>query len=112
MSRSPDRITDFHAHVYFDAQSRGAAALLREELSAFQVRLGNWHEQPIGPHSQGMYQVVIMPEQFHGVVTWLMLHRRGLNILVHPETGNDLLDHTDHALWLGEKLPLKLEVLS
>jgi aromatic ring-cleaving dioxygenase len=108
---SPSCITDFHAHVYFDSQSREAAALLREELSALQVRLGNWHEQPIGPHPQGMYQVVFMPEQFHPVVTWLMLHRRGLNILVHPETGNDLLDHTDHALWLGEKLPLKLEVL-
>ena len=35
----------------------------------------------------------------------------GLDILVHPETGDDVADHTTHSLWLGEKLELKVEVL-
>ena len=31
---------------------------------------------------------------------------------VHPDTGDDLKDHTDHALWLGEMLELDLSALS
>ena len=38
-----------------------------------------------------------------------MLNRGGLDVLLHPETGDDLADHTAHAVWLGEKLPLRLE---
>jgi DOPA 4,5-dioxygenase len=51
-----------------------------------------------------MYQVAFAPDQFDKVVPWLMLHRGGLDILVHPNTGDALADHTDRALWLGEKL--------
>ena len=58
-----------------------------------------------------MYQVTFLPPQFGTVVPWLMLHREGLDILVHPETGDDVADHTLHSLWLGEKLELNVEVL-
>ncbi|MBF2046749.1 DOPA 4,5-dioxygenase family protein [Leptolyngbya sp. NK1-12] len=114
MNATPE-VKGFHAHVYYDPenpQSREAAAKIREALATqFEVQLGRWHDRPIGPHSQAMYQVVFSLDQFAQVVPWLMLHRQGLDILIHPETGNDLADHTNHALWLGEKLALRLEVL-
>ncbi|MBW4696551.1 MAG: DOPA 4,5-dioxygenase family protein [Aphanocapsa lilacina HA4352-LM1] len=104
------QISSFHAHVYYDPSSREAAARVREALAErFIVQLGRWHDQPIGPHPKAMYQVVFGLDQFAGVVPWLMLHREGLTILVHPETGDDLADHRHHALWLGEKLELNLE---
>ena len=34
-----------------------------------------------------------------------------LTVLVHPETGHDLEDHRDRALWMGRVLDLKLDVL-
>ena len=40
-----------------------------------------------------------------------MLNRDGLDILVHPLTGDSLADHTGFALWLGAPLPLRLDVL-
>ena len=40
-----------------------------------------------------------------------MLNRRGLTVLVHPETGHDLEDHRDRALWMGRVLDLRLDVL-
>ncbi len=40
-----------------------------------------------------------------------MLNRAGLTVLVHPETGDDVADHSEHAAWLGAVLPLRLEVL-
>jgi aromatic ring-cleaving dioxygenase len=105
-------INGFHAHVYFDAATRDAAARVREELGTrFEVRLGRWHEKPIGPHPKAMYQVAFLPNQFGNVVPWLMLNREGLDVLIHPETGDDVEDHTNHALWLGEKLELNIEFL-
>ncbi|MFN6569975.1 DOPA 4,5-dioxygenase family protein [Dendronalium sp. ChiSLP03b] len=105
-------IAGFHAHIYYDAASRDAAARVREELGArFEVRLGRWHDLPIGPHPKAMYQVAFLPNQFANIVPWLMLNREGLDVLVHPETGDDVADHTEHALWLGEKLELNVEFL-
>lgn len=111
-SGESSQITGFHAHVYYDTASREAASRVREGLSArFKVWLGRWHDQPIGPHPQAMYQVAFATEQFGTIVPWLMLNREGLNILVHPETGDDVGDHRDRAIWLGEKLPLNIEFL-
>jgi DOPA 4,5-dioxygenase len=33
-----------------------------------------------------------------------MLNRRGLAVLIHPNTGRPKADHLLHALWLGEIL--------
>jgi DOPA 4,5-dioxygenase len=112
MTQATVKITGFHAHVYFDVATREIAARVREELGArFDVRLGRWHDQPIGPHPKAMYQVAFLPNQFANVVSWLMLNREGLDILIHPETGDDVRDHTEHSLWLGEKLQLNIEFL-
>lgn len=105
-------IASFHAHIYFDTASRDAAARVREGLgSGFDVQLGRWHDKPIGPHPKSMYQVAFLPDQFANVVPWLMLNREGLDILVHPNTGDAVADHTNHALWLGEKLEINIEPL-
>jgi DOPA 4,5-dioxygenase len=103
-----DLIKSYHAHIYFvGTAEREAAVLLREDIAErFRVRLGRWHEQPIGPHDQPMYQVAFRVEQFASFVPWLMINRRNLTILVHPNTGSPRLDHLDHALWLGKKLPI------
>jgi len=105
-------IRGFHAHVYFDPTTRDAAARVRDGLAErFAVELGRWHEKPIGPHPQSMYQVKFAPDQFGTLVPWLMLNHEGLDVLVHPETGEDVGDHTTRALWLGEKLALDIEFL-
>lgn len=110
--RDTPKITGFHAHVYYDSASRDAAARVREGLGArFDVRLGRWHDEPVGPHPKSMYQVVFSPDQFGEVVPWLMFHREGLDILVHPETGDNLGDHLDRPLWLGERLELNIDYL-
>ena len=117
MKEDTIEIVGFHAHIYFDTEiyfdldSRAAAARVREGLTQFEVKLGRWHDKPIGPHPQAMYQVAFLPSQFGKVVPWLMLNREGLDILVHPETGDAVADHAVHSLWLGEKLDLNIEFL-
>lgn len=102
----------FHAHVYFDGTTSRQAAQLREELRRrFGVTVGRLHEVAVGPHPKPMFQVLFTRSQFARLVPWLMLNHAGLDVLVHPETGNDLLDHTRHALWLGVPQPLDLSRL-
>lgn len=110
MAALPD-IQDYHAHVYFDADSREPAKALREEIEAtFDIEMGRWHEKEVGPHPRWSYQVKFNPEQFAELVPWLMLNRRDLTIFLHPNTGNNLEDHRDSPAWMGEILPLKLAV--
>ncbi len=106
-------ITSWHAHVYYDpASSKDRAAMLREAIGErFAVQLGRWHDGPVGPHPQAMYQVVFAPDVFPVLVPWLALNRQGLTVLVHPNTDRPRDDHLLHALWLGEDLPLKGEIL-
>jgi DOPA 4,5-dioxygenase len=108
----PTSIAEYHAHVYYDPQqTRGRAERLRERVATEfpQARLGRWHDKLVGPHTQSMYQIAFPSGMVAGFLPWLMLNRDGLTILLHPETGNDYRDHTAHAAWLGEVLPLRLE---
>ncbi len=91
LAQDPERITHYHAHIYYDAETRD-------------------HDAPVGPHPQSMYQIAFPREILATFVPWLMLNRDGLTVLLHPETGDDLTDHTAHAAWMGAILPLRLEV--
>jgi aromatic ring-cleaving dioxygenase len=110
MENATPEITGFHAHIYYDAQLRHAAASLRKELAdRFEVVMGRWRDKPVGPHPEWSYQVAFAPALFGEIVPWLALNRRGLTILVHPDTGDDLTDHSDNAMWLGASLDLDLD---
>lgn len=112
MSKPISVIKGYHAHVYYTSDQKTIAEEVREEIGQkFAVKLGRWHDNFVGPHKASMYQVAFAPAEFNKLVPWLMINRRDLNILVHPETGNDLQDHTENAMWLGNKLDLDLEKL-
>lgn len=105
-------IKSYHAHIYYDPQrTKDAAARVRQGLAVFNVQLGSWHDEAVGPHLDAMYQVVFSSDEFAKVVPWLMLHREGLSVLVHPSTGDGYGDHMERSLWLGEKLKLNEKAL-
>jgi DOPA 4,5-dioxygenase len=109
-----DTIRSYHAHIYFDGPAqRFTAEIIREEIGArFSVRLGRWHDRLVGPHTRPMYQVSFSAEEFPRLVPWLMLNRRDLAVLIHPNTGRSKSDHLSHALWLGEILAINAGPLS
>ena len=112
-ARPIDTIQSYHAHIYFDgAEQRRIAEILREEIAArFAVRIGRWHDRLVGPHTRPMYQLAFLPEEFPRLVPWLMINRRGLAVLIHPNTGRPKADHLMQALWLGEILDVAGETL-
>lgn len=107
------KITSYHAHIYYDEETCGTAAAIRDALDGrFRgaIRLGRWHDKLVGPHTRSMYQVAFDRTIFPEIVPWLALNRDGLAILVHPESGDALADHTEHALWMGEILEINKSV--
>lgn len=64
-----------------------------------------------------MFEVnLFTPAQFGAFIPWLAIYRGPLSVLVHPNTvgeekdplGEALRNHTQRAIWMGERLPLDL----
>ncbi|HEX8596260.1 MAG TPA: DOPA 4,5-dioxygenase family protein [Pseudomonas sp.] len=97
----------YHAHVYFDAQTiEQARALCETAAEQFGVKMGRIHERLVGPHVDWSCQLAFDHGQCADVMLWLSLNRNGLVVLIHPLTGDDLADHTEHAMWMGAIRPL------
>jgi aromatic ring-cleaving dioxygenase len=102
----------FHAHVYYDPETKAKAAALRETLlGKFKVEPGGFSDEPRGPHPISQFNVIFETGEFQHIVPWLMLNRDGLDVLVHPLTDSSYDDHSKNALWLGKPVPMKLEIL-
>jgi aromatic ring-cleaving dioxygenase len=94
-------VQNWHAHVYFDAGQRDAAWALREQIEA---------RFAVGPHPLWSYQLEFDRPHFAEIVEWLTLNHGALDVFLHPNTGDDLRDHRDAAVWIGHSHTLKLDV--
>ena len=107
------KISGYHAHIYYEPETKEAAVAVRDALDTrFRgaIRLGRWHDKNIGPHTRSMYQVAFHRTIFPEIVPWLALNRGSLTVLIHPESGDGLADHTAHAMWMGEVLEINRDV--
>lgn len=100
----------FHLHVYFPSDQPEAARLWRANaaLSGLfdSVRL---HERPVGPHPTATIEAHFAESAYASALGWVEARRGSFSALIHPDTGDDLKDHTDGARWLGEEVPLRFD---
>lgn len=85
-----------------------------------ELRIYTFWDKPIGPHPVAMFEVdLLSPAQFGAFVTWLAVWRGPLSALIHPNTvpengvshaESELRDHTERAIWMGERIPLDLNL--
>ncbi|ODV72921.1 DOPA 4,5-dioxygenase family protein [Cyberlindnera jadinii NRRL Y-1542] len=119
-------IVSFDLHTYFkddDAEQIAFANAFKEaiqkefadELAATKCRLFKTHPHQMGPHPDGygMFESDTRdPATFLKLLNFYQLNHGPLSVLIHPRSGRgDLEDHTQNALWLGEKKQLKLQLL-
>jgi DOPA 4,5-dioxygenase len=105
-------IRGYHAHVYFDGASVEQARALRERISeGFDYAVGRFHEKKVGPHPRWSFQIAFEADEFGTIVPWLALNRKGLTVFVHGLSGQDIVDHTELVMWLGDSVALDLNAL-
>ena len=59
-----------------------------------------------GPHPCGSYEVWTPAQYFHLVLSWFMMNRGDLTILLHPLTDHAYEDHIGRSMWLGPRYRL------
>lgn len=115
----------FHAHIYFNKDQKELATSLRMEMienfpffrynkfftASHVLEVGGLVDKLIGPHTKRMFQVTATDTNLVFLLPWIVLRSKGLSVLLHPCSDNDLLDHTERAMWLGEKVSLNLDKL-
>ncbi|MEM8662445.1 MAG: DOPA 4,5-dioxygenase family protein [Pseudomonadota bacterium] len=101
----------YHAHIYFDADTKLAArAICDASGERFGLKVGRFHEKLVGPHPRWSCQISFSAKDFEAYLGWLDASRGDLTVFVHPLTGDDLRDHTEFAYWLGDSVELKLDI--
>jgi len=102
---------NYHAHLYFDQATLAQAIDLSEHAGAlFNLKIGRVHQKLVGPHLMWSCQISFTNNDFDRFITWLDQHRNGLSIFVHGVTGDDFIDHTKYAYWLGDCVELNLSI--
>ena len=125
---TPAKIYNWHFHLlYFQlnkAHTAGAMQIRDDFIATFKNRLGpkctslffqdklcmfEPDRQPAGPFPTAQWSVFIMPEDFLDVVSWIMQHKGPYDILVHPNTGCEMEDHSTWAMWGGHPWEINMD---
>lgn len=115
-------LTDSDVHIYYYQHNLSLAKYaselhqrIRREFP--ELRIYKFWDRPVGPHTVAMFEVnLFTPAQFGAFVPWLVVNRGPLSVLLHPNTERGVQgeseerDHTQRAVWMGERLPLDLSV--
>lgn len=99
-----------------DSESQYARQLWERIRHEFpELRIYTFWDRPIGPHPVAMFEVnLFTPAQFGAFIPWLSVWRGPLSVLIHPNTTEEdipeaereVRNHTQRAIWMGEKVPL------
>ncbi|KAI0846118.1 DOPA-like domain-containing protein [Daldinia vernicosa] len=110
----------FDIHIYYfqnnESQTQHAKDLWERIRREFpELRIYRLWDKPIGPHPVAMFEVnLFSPAQFGAFIPWLAIYRGPLSVLIHPNTvedeeGVERRNHSQRAIWMGERLPLDLD---
>ncbi|HXR62145.1 MAG TPA: DOPA 4,5-dioxygenase family protein [Rudaea sp.] len=106
----------YHAHIYYTTGTRAAAQALQQRFLAAKgsgeipglLFVGALRDRKVGPHPIPQFEIHF-PRAMLPLLQPL-LEASGLTVLVHPLTDDDLADHTTLGHWIGQPLPLPLDL--
>ncbi|KAI0821599.1 DOPA-like domain-containing protein [Irpex lacteus] len=107
----------FDFHVYYmqsDPEQLEFARKLHERIRRefTELRIYKFWEKPVGPHPVAMFEVnTFNPHQTGTLFGWLVVNRGPCSVLVHPNTDDPYLDHTERVTWIGKPWPINAELL-
>ncbi|KAL0481757.1 hypothetical protein AKO1_012357 [Acrasis kona] len=107
----------YDLHIYYFPNS---AASKSHADKLFAYAKNTWSDlyikmftAPIGPHPIPMFEIDIPQAhpKFSDILSWIMINRGNSSALLHPNTGDEMKDHTVSATWVGQPVPLNFEYL-
>ena len=85
----------------------GDPAPQQKDICAFDI---DW--LPAGPFLTAQYSFFIPIPLLTSATAWTIRHRGSLDVLVHPNSGCEVEDHTEWALWGGSKWEIDTSIFS
>ncbi|KAF9466072.1 DOPA-like domain-containing protein [Collybia nuda] len=107
----------FDFHVYYMPTIEAELSFARELHERIrrefpELRIYKFWERPVGPHPTAMFEVnTFNPHQTGALFSWLTVHRGPCSVLIHPNTDDELKDHTELMSWMGKPWPLNTSML-
>ncbi len=99
----------YHFHIYFNRNQLSTLKTVLEKLEGLDnIQIGRIRETPIGPHPTGSCQISVKGGNVEKMLAWFLVERRGLDIFIHPLSGDEIKDHTDYTVWIGQPHQLNL----
>ena len=127
----PAPIWSYHIHLIFwssNKESTSGAMKIQQDFKAhFADKIGadcldmfdSTHTcfiatdlDPYGPFLTANWSFFVMPADMQEMTMWMMQHRQEYSVLVHPNTGCELEDHTWWTMWGGEPYALDNSIFS
>ena len=68
--------------------------------------------EPAGPFPVANWSVFVLPEHLEPMMQWMYQHKSQFSILVHPNSGCEVWDHSDWTFWSGPQYVLDMTIFS
>ncbi len=126
----PAKIYSWHIHLLFWQDKNESLSGALKVRDAFSLKFANllgknctdlFHQDyncmfdieayPAGPFPIGQWSVFLLPEHFGTFVPWIVQNRNGYDVLVHPNSGCEVEDHTWWAMWNGNPWQLDVSIM-
>ncbi|CCH45799.1 DOPA 4,5-dioxygenase [Wickerhamomyces ciferrii] len=114
-------IKSYDFHIYYNQESKQEAINLKnsifkdfeQEIDSDELIIKFLKSDSItGPHFSSFFEVDLEnPLLFAKFYSWIQLQHPSLSILIHPNSGDALKDHTIHTSWYNKPVKLNEDVL-
>ncbi|KAG8832671.1 hypothetical protein FRC17_000890 [Serendipita sp. 399] len=116
--RPIDKGNSFDFHIYYlpnNANEKKYAQELHERIRREfpEMRIYKFWDRPVGPHPIPMFEAnTFTPIETGTLFGFLTIWRGPLFVLIHPNTGDALKDHTELCSWIGRPVPVDTSFLT
>jgi aromatic ring-cleaving dioxygenase len=104
---------DYHAHIYYHPDQQEFAERLQISikfaLGDCLKKISDLIPHAHGPHPIPTFEIHYDQAHYNHVLGYLKEHHGDLSVLIHQDTGDDVPDHSENILWLGEPVALDFE---
>ena len=69
-------------------------------------------KQPVGPFLTAQWAIFVTNDLFSETVQWFTQHRGIYDVLIHPNSGCELEDHSWWAIWAGTPWEINLDAMT